>query len=772
MDNNEMNTLYMIGNTHFDPVWLWTWDEAMASIRATFRSALERMDEDPDFIYSFCTPAVFEWIENVDPGLFEEIRKRVNEGRWDVEAEGWWLQPDCNTPGGESLIRQGLYGQRYLKSRFGRLANTVFNIDSFGHSAMTPQIMIKCGLSFYVFSRPNPQEMELEDSLFRWRSPDGSVVTAYRSGSDDAAGSYPPDVSEAIDRWRAVLPGKDHGTMQVYGVSDHGGAPTRQAIKDIREAAGRNDKISVRFGSTGDFFRAQEEKKLPVVTGELPTRNYGPFSNHTETKRNNRRCEYELNHAERAALMASRVCGFGYPREKLYQCWKDLMFNQFHDILGGCCIPRAFDDIRNRHGRLMQNAGEVKHYALQTICRRIRTFGDNKDSVWNICLFNLNGTPYRGTAEADAQWIWEFPWYSGGIELTDEDGNVYPAQVITEKCVIPGFRTRFVFECEVPAIGWRVYAVRKTNQPVIRDYEDVDIKSPFVFRAFEDDGDTWCFNTIDGYGKQLEEPRLTERRITEKGPILTRVRQTWKFRDSIIEEYVTVYAGDSRVDYSWRVNWNERHTVLKLIPKDAAPLQVTAAVPCGSTVRPADGREYPVGEWMSWEDDKGGATLLLDGIFAYDTAGGIRLTVVRSPIYGDLRIFPLDEKREYRYMEQGVHEGRVSFIPRAMQASEAASMAAHWNGPPVVVCEANHTGDLPPESGYLNIGDGLFLSAMKKAEDGEDTVVRLIETDGIRKTADIDIAGAKTVITVKPYEIKTLIVDSYGKFRETDCLER
>ena len=109
----------MIGNTHFDPAWLWTWDEAMASIRATFISALERMNEDPDFRYSFSTPAVFEWIENTDPELFSQIQSRVKEGRWDVGAEAWWLQPDCNLPRGESLIRQGLYGQLYLMEKFG-----------------------------------------------------------------------------------------------------------------------------------------------------------------------------------------------------------------------------------------------------------------------------------------------------------------------------------------------------------------------------------------------------------------------------------------------------------------------------------------------------------------------------------------------------------------------------------------------------------------------------------------------------------------------------
>ena len=137
-----MKNFYMIGNTHFDHVWLWKWDEAMASIRATFRSALDRMDEDGGFVYSFATPPVFDWIKRTEPELFDKIKKRIAEGRWEL-AEGWWDQPDCYGASGESYIRQGLYGQRYLKENFGKFAKTVFNIDSFGHSPPTPADFIK-----------------------------------------------------------------------------------------------------------------------------------------------------------------------------------------------------------------------------------------------------------------------------------------------------------------------------------------------------------------------------------------------------------------------------------------------------------------------------------------------------------------------------------------------------------------------------------------------------------------------------------------------------
>ncbi|MFN2351818.1 MAG: alpha-mannosidase, partial [Kiritimatiellia bacterium] len=129
----------------------------MAAIRATFRSALARMREEPDFIYSFSSPAVFEWIREVDPGLFLEIRERVREGRWEL-VEGWWVQPDCHGASGESYARQGLYGQRWLERHFGRRARIGFNTDSFGHNAMLPQIYRLCGVEFYVFGRPTPEE--------------------------------------------------------------------------------------------------------------------------------------------------------------------------------------------------------------------------------------------------------------------------------------------------------------------------------------------------------------------------------------------------------------------------------------------------------------------------------------------------------------------------------------------------------------------------------------------------------------------------------------
>lgn len=770
-----MRTLYMIGNTHFDPVWLWTWDEAMASIRSTFRSALDRMKEDEEFIYSFSTPAVFEWIRQTDEDMFREIQARVEEGRWDVEAEGWWLQPDCNAVHGESLVRQGLYAQQYLKEHFNKKAGTVFNIDSFGHSAMMPQIMSKCGLKYYVFARPNKNELALNDELFEWEAPDGSRVLAYRPGGQIGGAGYSQDVPNSINEKIPYLLSVHHDAMVVYGVSNHGGAPTKEAIRAIHEAKQKASGYQVCFGSTKDFFTAQEGKELDVYSNELQPRFYGTFSNHPEVKNFNRRGEYSLLNAEKAAILGKWICNRPYPAEKLRDCWKDLMFNQFHDILGGTSIVEAFVDARNLHGRLIQTANEVTHYSLQSITKKVAMLGNNEDSVWNLCIFNLNTTPYQGIIEAEVQWAWEFPWYTGGIELIDEDGNIIETQIILEKSVIPGFRTRFAFEADIPGVGYRVYAVRQTGATVKRDYSEVQISSPFTPVVYEDEGDTWCFNTIDGYGPSAGEFVLDNVKTVEKGPLLTTVKQTWRYRDSLFEAYITTYKHHQYIDYAYRVNWNESHKVLKLIPAGGKVSDgITAAIPYGVLDRPCDGREYPVGEWIRWKNSDGSFTLLLDGIYAYDTVEEtLRLTLLRSPIYGDLRTQPLDPQADYPIMGQGISEGRIRYINSEVSNYEATALAAQFNNPPIVICEANHTGTLPPSgSGFAVEGTGVVASVIKEAEDGIGTIVRMTEYEGKSTSVKVSLMDFPiTEIALQPYEIKTILFAPDGNISEVDMLE-
>ena len=152
--------LHLIGNAHIDPVWLWQWTEGFHEVKATFRSALDRMNEDADFIFSASSAAFYEWIEQSDPVMFAEIRRRVQEGRWEPSG-GWWVEPDCNIPCGESFARHALLAQAYFQQKFGFKAHTGYAPDSFGHNAGLPQILQLSGMEHYVFMRPGPHEKDL-----------------------------------------------------------------------------------------------------------------------------------------------------------------------------------------------------------------------------------------------------------------------------------------------------------------------------------------------------------------------------------------------------------------------------------------------------------------------------------------------------------------------------------------------------------------------------------------------------------------------------------
>ena len=173
--SNKLNKLYFMGNAHIDPVWMWRWQEGASEVKATLRSALDRMNEYPEYFFVCSASQIFEWIEEYDPKMFEEIKERIKEGRF-VIVGGWYIQPDCNLPSGESFARHGLYGQRYFKEKFGVTARTGYNVDSFGHNANIPQLLKKAGMDYYVAFRPGTHEKDLPSHVFRWRSPDGSEV--------------------------------------------------------------------------------------------------------------------------------------------------------------------------------------------------------------------------------------------------------------------------------------------------------------------------------------------------------------------------------------------------------------------------------------------------------------------------------------------------------------------------------------------------------------------------------------------------------------------
>ena len=786
-----MKEIFMVGNTHFDPVWLWKWDEALSSITATFRSALERMKETPDFCYSFSAPAVLEQIEETDPALFAEIKARIDEGRWDL-AEGWWLQADTNAAMGESLVRQGLYAQLYLEEKFGKRSLAAFNIDSFGHCSNLPQILSGCGMKYYAFWRPNEEQFHLPSPLFRWNGAADSSVLAYRvggEGGDIFTEHFEEETMEPVVNSQA-----DCDLMVVFGVTDHGGAPTKAEIKTIEAYREKEkERLSIRFGTVEEYFALQEGKTLPEINGEIPVTFIGPYSNFTEIKKNNRRAEYSALNAEKVAVLRKRLLGTEYPRDTLTRAWKDILFNQFHDILGGCCIEDAYFDARNLHGRTIQNTDEIVTYGLQAITNQIHMPGKNPDNAWNLVIWNLNGSDFDSVLEAEAQWAWEFPWYGGGIELVDEEGNTYPCQIIREKSVVPRFRSRFAFRVKIPAMGYRSFIVKQTDTPythkvpekatcvkneryclsaekgTVTLWENGEVVSTSFIRPYVlgDICDTWGFNKTV-YEAEKQYLTLESAEITEEGPILNKMKTVWRYNHSKVEIYYTLT--DSHIDCSYRANWQEEGCALKL---ELAPVgkQVSCCASGPYSVDQRSEMEYerPMGEYLSLVSDQKEFHMVTDSIFAYrfeNCAAG--LTVLRNCIFGDLRTEPLADA-DYRFMGQGITDGNVRIFTE--QRENLASDAAAHNNAPRILLEANHPGRLESHQiFYCCSNPEIVMTTLKQQEKGEENVLRLFNPTEQEQKAEISVFGTKTTVALKPFEICTL-KEERGKWRICNMLE-
>ncbi len=781
-----MKNIYAVGNTHFDPVWLWKWEEAMASIHSTFRSALDRMNEDKEFIYSFATPPVFEWIKQVDPDMLEEIKARVREGRWEL-CEGWWLQPDCFSACGESYARQSLYGQKYLMDNFGAYADTVFNVDAFGHNAAIPQILQKSHISYYCMCRPEKHHLRLTSPYFSWESKDGSRVRAFRVG--EYTEIYNKNMRKAVEKTEGFLESSDCDELLLYGVTNHGGAPTKMAIADIHTLDAEKP-YSVKCSSVREYFLSQSEPSA-VVFGEMITGDFGPYTNNHEIKRRNRLAEYAALNAEKASLIAKKLLRRPYPKEKLQDVWKDILFNQFLDILGGASIKEAYFDAYNGLGRAILTSEEISQFALQSVTRKVKMPGKNPDNPWNIVVWNLNDKGFDGYIEAEVQWLHEFPAYKGGILLVDGEGKEYSTQIILERSVIAGFRSRFVFKAQIPACGYKCFKVVQTGEKVRRVSEtqaerlqtsafdiEFDKLTGFISRVhakktgktytdifhpevLKDEGDTWCFNTT-AYGKKIGEFSLKEIIVTESGAHRTTVKTTHSFRQSRIQFYYTFYSDTDYFDVRYVVNWNEKHAVLKFNSHVAcSTLKVSS--PFGVEERGDTCADMPMGKWLCAEEESTGVAFIADALFSYTKQGDkVSLSALRSCIYGDLRLCELDGTADYPIMEQGVTEGRLravlyegDFVSRGLEDEATA-----FNNPPIVISEANHDGIYPSADSFMELrSESAFVSAWKESESDEGEIFRLYENAGRAQSVRLKHFGKTYDISLMPYEIKTLRIE-------------
>ncbi|WDR06879.1 glycoside hydrolase family 38 C-terminal domain-containing protein [Devosia rhodophyticola] len=439
--------LHLIGNAHLDPVWLWRWQEGCAEAIGTCWAAIDRLDEGEGFIFTKGEAHIYDWIERFEPSLFARIKHYIAVGRW-VVVNGWWIQPDCNVPSGESVIRQALYGKRYFARKFGVEVPTGYNVDSFGHPGTFPMLLQHTGSTSYTFMRPGPHEMDLPAELFTWASPDGSSVAAFRIQGAYNTSKRELPLPEKIDKHQQYIAKSGHAFMCFYGVGNHGGAPTIENITEIEARLARGDNL--KFSDPEAFFDAVDTTSLPRVDGELQFHAIGCYAVASALKTLNRRAENLLEQAEAGATIVHRQLGLPYPHEAFETLWRKLLFNQFHDTLGGTSLESACIDSERDLSMVIAGAEDLLNDAVRQLDRTIARPLDPTDATFVV--MNFNGTPANGLVEAE-------PWVDkdnvSRRVLLDETGQSIPFQYIDPHGKTTGLQ-RIGFALEVPAYGYRV----------------------------------------------------------------------------------------------------------------------------------------------------------------------------------------------------------------------------------------------------------------------------------------------------------------------------
>lgn len=731
----KKSTYYLVGNAHLDPVWQWRWQEGSSEAKATMRSALDRMKEFPDFVFVCSSSLVYQWVEEFAPAMFEEVRQRVAERRL-IVVGGMYVQPDCNNPSGESFARQALYAQRFFKEKLGVTAKVGYNVDSFGHNLMMPQILKKSGMDSYIFMRPGEHEKHLDSDLFHWVSPDGSSVLTHRIL--DGYGYNFRSEEQLVSRLNEVdtktATDLDEGFL-FYGVGNHGGGPTIRNLRLIEAYRKEHPEIKMVYSTVSDFFDHVRASgvALPEHHDDLQHHAAGCYATVSAVKNGIRRGENNLTAAENFGMLARLLCGRQLRSDRLQEAWKNILFLHFHDSMGGCSIREVHDDSAYLYGAALNTAAVEENSALQTISWQIDTAAIR--SGVPIVLFNPHGFDVDETVRL----------FRSAIRMTDHNGQDIPFQKIystTEECF---WRTDTLFHAHVPAMGYAVYYMNDDWVPqeeqmrLTPDSPDSPVRAiPYSgYRTANNHEGTVLENDIyriefelhtgailSFRDKRTGEELITDRAavpvvvdeyyhdawshgktfftdymarfgdaevtVTESGPIRATVKVVSRYNDSRLTQYFSLEPGSEQLSVRAEVDWHEHHKMLKIAwPMKVENPKAYYEIPFGVIERPADGEEEPGLQWTAVKGDHGGFALLNSDTYSSSVKDGtIYHTILRSPIYGD---HGGSRTAESEFTEQGARKFSYTLMPVGDSWAPVIRAARQRNKPLTAVMETWHS---------------------------------------------------------------------------------
>ena len=753
-----MKKLHLICNAHIDPIWQWTWDEGISSAIATFRSAADLADE---FDYIFChnEALLYEAIEQNAPDLFARIQRLVKEGKWHIMG-GWYLQPDCLMPSGETFVRQIAVGREYFKEKFDTSPEITVNMDSFGHSIGLVQILSKMGYKGYITCRPRSgDQFKYPSRFFTWRAPDGSSLIATQSSS------YNSLLGHAAEKIKGYAEGAMQGMLGsessdtaanqpndvdyvLWGVGNHGGGPSRKDLSDI--AALKIDGVEIKH-STPEALFADGIKVGGEVTTSLITCMPGCYSSMARVKQAFRKTE-NLFYATEKMITAARLCGYDPDLSKFTEAEKRILLSSFHDILPGTVVEEAEKEALSTLGAAERTLRDLRTNAFLFFTMNERSAGAGEFPVF---VFNYSPKALNTTVEvefslADQNWSEE---YHFAPVIYDESGRRLPSQTIKEASTLNlDWRKRIIFEADLKPLGITRFTVKVEPVP-IREKEAVDVNDVNAIlegvsliskvaelELYDDTADPWGMSNDElvAMGKNPTPLRpmtkkesgelcaarpMSSFRIIEDGEIYTNLEAFYTASNTNAVINYKLYKSKPYVDLKLTVEFSDKNKLVRIklpIPSDLATAGAVGDGPYVWEKKP--GTEITFQKWVGVKGEGDDVFAVInDGVYAGKVEDGyIYLTLLRGaghcfhPIY-DRELYP-----QYRYLPR-IDSGRYVYNLRIFRGSlsDVFAEAELFNQPPYAVNvfpTGSAIGSIPDKR--ISVDGNVITSVVKPRSDG------------------------------------------------------
>ena len=791
----QQMTLHLTGNSHIDAAWLWPWTETVDVVRRTFGTALQLMNEYPDYTYTQSAAQYNAWIADKYPQMNEEIKQRIKEGRWEIVG-GMWVEPDLNLPDGESQVRSLLVGKRWFQKEYGVDVRIGWNPDSFGYNWQLPQIYKRSGVDYFVTQKMVWNDTnQLPFKLFWWESPDGSKVLTYFPHDYANNDLNPVRLSSDLATAHERAPGMME-MMDLYGIGDHGGGPTR-AVLDEGTHWMQPDKVvpKMKFGTAQSYFTGIESKLAadsPVWDYDSIAKGYKPpatppdsqvaiptwktemyFEYHrgvmttqANHKRNMRESEEWTLNAEKYASLAW-LEGKRYPSGELTEAWKRITFNDFHDLAAGSGIGIIYKEAQQDFDQVHWATNEISQKALKTLAAEVNT---QVAAGVPVIVFNPVGWERSGSVRVDVQMPAPA---AGGVSVLDAANRVVPSKVLESDAKTNSYRLLVAVK-DVPSLGYRVLhvvpgtklfasdlkaeglTIENSNLRVTVDKQTGCITSLYnkktkfealapgacgnqlqTFHDLPKEYDAWNIDpgTLD-HVTPIDQVDSVE--LTEKGPLRAAIRVSRTWQSSKFVQEISLDTGADQVDVANDIDWHETHVLVKAaFPLAATSDKATYEIPYGSIRRTTTRNN-------TWEQAQFEVPALRWADLG-DGQHGFSLLNEAKYGYDDKdNVLRLSLLRSPTWPDPDADRGHQHFhyalYPHGGDWKQALTVrhGYEYNYKLQAMQVEAHTGGLPAEHTYVTVKpENVVLTALKKAEDDNGLIFRVYEWAG--KSGDVEI---------------------------------